>query len=255
MKSQENAGIDAVLIRRPKLSNLIADDLRRGIARERLKPGDRLPNERTLAARYGCAKGTVREALKALEVQGLVKMQTGPMGGAEIQPVSVEAATQQLRTYLHFLDLNFEQVYAVRRTVEVTLAESVIGRLSEDQLARLEANIEACEQARLRGDRVEARRAELDFHDILCEACENQLLVFICRFINGLLRDLVEFRSARYEHHDAFGRHNANSHRALVDAYRRGDREAVIALMGEHMHCAERFMRELDATFTSGFLG
>lgn len=254
LRNERGFGDTTVRIRRPKLSNLIAEDLRRWIARERLKPGDRLPNERTLVEHYGCAKGTLREALKALEVQGLVKMRTGPMGGAQIQPVSVDSAILQLRTYLHFLDLDFEQVYAVRRSMEVTLAESVVGRLSEDQLARMEANIEDCEQARIRGNRIEARRMELDFHDILCEACDNQFLSFIGRFINGLLRDLVEFRSERYEHHDAFGRHNAHCHRRLVEAYRTGDRDAVRAVMSEHMECAERFMRELDATFKPGLL-
>jgi GntR family transcriptional repressor for pyruvate dehydrogenase complex len=84
-------------MQRTKLSDQIAEDLRRWIAREGLKPGDRLPNEKTLMQHYGCAKGTLREALKALEVQGLVKMQTGPNGGAEIQPVSIDAAMQQLR--------------------------------------------------------------------------------------------------------------------------------------------------------------
>ena len=97
-------------LRRRKLSNLIADDLRHRIARDRLKPGDRLPNERALVEQYDCSKGTVREALKVLEVNGLVKMQTGPNGGAEVQAVSVDSSIQQLRTYLHFLDLSFEQV-------------------------------------------------------------------------------------------------------------------------------------------------
>ncbi|MGE4251766.1 MAG: FadR/GntR family transcriptional regulator, partial [Parvibaculaceae bacterium] len=135
-------------VRRPKLSNLIADDLRHRIARDRLKPGDRLPNERALVEQYDCSKGTVREALKVLEVNGLVKMQTGPNGGAEIQTVSVDSSVQQLRTYLHFLDLSFEQVYEIRRSVEVTLAVHVVGRLSADQLHRMEANVAACVGAR-----------------------------------------------------------------------------------------------------------
>nr|WP_262273143.1 FCD domain-containing protein [Microvirga sp. HBU65207] len=182
-------------MQRMKLSDQIAEDLRRWIAREGLKPGNRLPNEKTLMQHYSCAKGTLREALKALEVQGLVKMQTGPNGGAEIQPVSIDAAMQQLRSYLHFQVLDFEQVYVLRRSLEVSLAESVVGRLTEDRLQRLETNIEQCVEARDRGDRVAGRRLEIEFHDILCESCDNPLLAFICRFLNGLLRDLVEFRS------------------------------------------------------------
>lgn len=241
-------------VRRPKLSNLIADDLRHRIARDRLKPGDRLPNEKTLIEQYRSSKGTIREALKALEVDGLVKMQTGPNGGAEIQAVSVDSSIRQLRTYLHFLDLGFEEVYAVRRSVEVLLAAQVVGRLSEDQFARMEANVAACVDARDRGDRATARRLELDFHDILCESCDNPFLAFICRFINGILRDLVEFRREGNDARDAFGQHNAHSHLDLIAAYRQSDAAAVRQIMDEHMRCAETFMSQLDAAFRHDML-
>jgi GntR family transcriptional repressor for pyruvate dehydrogenase complex len=245
---------ETVGLRRTKLSDLVADDLRRSIAREHMQPGDRLANEKTLMQQYACSKGTVREALKALEVQGLVKMYTGPNGGAEIQPVSIEAATQQLRTFLHFQNLGFEQVYALRHDLEVSLVADVIGRLDDDQFARLDANIDACVAARARGDRAEARRLELTFHDILTEHCNNPLLAFICRFVNGLLRDLVEFRRADRDERDAFGHHNVQSHRELVDALRAGDREAVMRIMSHHMTCAEGFMRKLDASLSSDLL-
>lgn len=245
---------DAAGLRRTKLSDLVADDLRRSIARDHMQPGDRLPNEKTLMQHYACSKGTVREALKALEVQGLVKMYTGPNGGAEIQPVSIEAATQQLRTFLHFQNLGFEQVYALRHDLEVTLAADVVGRLDADQLARLDANIEGCVTARERGDRAEARRLELTFHDILTEHCDNPLLAFMCRFVNGLLRDLVEFRRADRDERDAFGNHNVQSHRELVDALRTGDREGVMRIMSHHMTCAEGFMRKLDASLSTDLL-
>lgn len=237
--------------RRPKLSNIIAGDLLRWIARDRLHPGDRLPNEKTLIEHYQCAKGTVREALRTLEVQGLVKMQTGPNGGAVIQPVPIDAVTQQLRTFLHFEELSFEQVYELRHSLEVALALSVTDRLDISQLARLEANIEECEAAMARDDRPTVRLAELAFHDILCDSCPNPLLTFMCRFLNGLLRDLVEYRSERLEEHNAFGRSNIESHRELVAAFRKKDARAIGRVMADHIHEAETFMSRLDAAFRS----
>ena len=82
-------------LRRIKLSDQIAEDLCNRIARERLAPGDRLPNERALMQHYGCAKGTIREALKALEVQVLVTMHSGLNGGPEISTISVDVAAQK----------------------------------------------------------------------------------------------------------------------------------------------------------------
>ena len=240
---------EAAPLRRIKLSDQIAEDLRRRIARERMEPGQRLPNERALMQHYGCAKGTIREALKALEVQGLVTMQPGPNGGAEIRPVSLDAAAQQLRRFLHFRQLDFAQVYAVRRSLEVALGVSIVGRIDDEVLRQLASNIEACQAASDAGDRARGRVLELKFHDILCDASDNALLAFMCRFLNSLLRDLVEFRSASATEHEAFGAHNIDSHRRLVAAFRAEDAGAVEAVMHEHMCCAEHFMRRLDAAF------
>ncbi|TXM68778.1 FadR family transcriptional regulator [Methylobacterium sp. WL12] len=241
-------------MRRIKLSDQIAEDLCNRIARERLAPGDRLPNERALMQHYGCAKGTIREALKALEVQGLVTMQSGPNGGPEIRPISVDAAAQQLRRFLHFQELDFAQVYALRRSLEVTLGVSVVGRLGETEFRRLEENIAAGEAANAGDGRGLGRVVEVDFHDILCDASDNPLLAFMCRFLNSLLRDLVEFRSDSLTEHEAFGDHNLASHRALVTAFRAEDAEAVRREMHDHMCCAEHFMQRLDAKFRKDLL-
>ncbi|MDF9789466.1 UNVERIFIED_ORG: GntR family transcriptional repressor for pyruvate dehydrogenase complex [Methylobacterium sp. SuP10 SLI 274] len=241
-------------MRRIKLSDQIAEDLCRRIARDRLLPGDRLPNERALMQHYSCAKGTIREALKALEVQGLVAMQSGPNGGAEIRPISTDAAAQQLRRFFHFQELDFAHVYALRRSLEVALSISVIGRLKPHDFQRLEANIAECEAANTSGQRRIGRIIEVDFHDMLCDASDNHLLVFMCRFLNSLLRDLVEFRSESLVEHEAFGSHNVASHRALVTALRAEDADAVSVEMHKHMCCAEHFMQRLDAKFREDLL-
>ncbi len=241
-------------LRRIKLSDQIAEDLCRRIARERMEPGQRLPNEQALMQQYGCAKGTIREALKALEVQGLVTMRPGPNGGAEIRPISVDAAAQQLRRFLHFRQLDFAQVYAVRRGLEVALGTSVVGRLDAEALRGLDENIAACEAAFAAGEHVRGRNLELTFHDLLCDASDNALLAFMCRFINSLLRDLVEFRGGNKTEYAAFGAHNLDSHRQLVSAFRAEDPEAAGRVMHEHMCCAEHFMRRLDASFRNDLL-
>jgi len=65
----------------------MVEDIKRWIAERRLGPGDKLPKEDELQALFGVSKGTAREALKSLEVQGLVTLKTGPAGGATIGEV------------------------------------------------------------------------------------------------------------------------------------------------------------------------
>ena len=239
---------------RIKLSDQVAEDLRRRIAREGLRPGDRLPHERALIEHYGCSKGTIREALKALEVEGLVRMLSGPNGGPEIQHASIDIVTQQLRQYLHFQKLDFKQLYELRKSLEVALARNVTGRLTEDQMARLEENIRICEAANAARDRQVVRSEEMTFHDILCEASDNVILVFMCRFLNSMLRDLVRYRSESMREHEHFGDANIESHRQLLAAFKAGDAEAAGRVMHDHMCCAESYMRRLDASFHSDLL-
>ena len=129
--------------RRPKLAELISDDIKRWIAAESLVEGDRLPNEKALMELYGSAKGTVREALKILEVEGLITLKTGPKGGAVINQPSMEPASRMLRNFLHFQQLDGKQVYQLRKLLEVELAASVVGRLTEHDFQQLEANMAA----------------------------------------------------------------------------------------------------------------
>lgn len=236
-------------IRRIKLSDQVAEDIRRWIVRENLGPKDRLPPEKVLMQHYGCSKGTIREALKALEVEGLILMQAGPNGGPEVQATSMETVIQQMRQYFHFQNLDFKDAYELRRTLEVMLVENVVGRLDESQLTRLQANIDACTEAARADDREAGRVAEIEFHEILCEACDNPILALMCRFLNLMVRDLVIHRTDSLREHSAFGQHNIDAHTGLIEALRREDRQEASRLMGKHMHCVQGYMHKLDASF------
>ena len=67
---------------RQKRSDLMVEEIKRWIVAEGKKPGDRLPKERDLIAIFGVSKGTVRESLKSLEVQGLIRISNGPQRGS-----------------------------------------------------------------------------------------------------------------------------------------------------------------------------
>lgn len=241
--------------RRQKLSDVIVEDVKRWIVTERLKPGDRLPSEKDLIDLYDCSKGTVREGLKALEVEGLVTTRTGPGGGAYLNEPSIEPASRGLRNFLHFRHLDGKQVYQLRKVIEVELAASVVGRLTEDHFAALEANIAACTPQPASEDaQREQRIAELEFHNILADACPNPLLGFMGRFLNDLLRDLVVLKKAYKPERHQFGEANVAYHRDLLDALKAGDEAVVRTLMHDHMCDAERHMVALEGEVANHFL-
>jgi len=232
--------------RRQKLSDVIVEDVKRWIVAERKQPGDRLPNEKELIELFGYSKSTVREALKALEVRGLIAIRTGPGGGAYLQQVSVDHASEPLRNFLHFHHLDGHHIYQLRKVLEPELAESVVGRLTPEQLDRLEANIRQCTIKPTNDDELRSQReAELMFHTMLAEACPNPVLSFMCRFLNDLLRDLVVYKKVLDHHH--FGEANVEFHTLLLRAFREQDGPKVRRLMLEHMEDAESHMHEMEA--------
>ncbi|MGE4528268.1 MAG: FadR/GntR family transcriptional regulator [Rhodospirillaceae bacterium] len=241
--------------RRTKLSDVIVEDVKRLIVAQRLNPGDRVPSERELIATYGCSKGTVREALKALEVEGLVYTRTGPGGGAYLAQADSAPAARMLRNFLHFNHIDGAGVYQIRKVVEPELAAAVVGRLAEAQYAALEANIAACSHApESEEEQLRQRVLELDFHDILADACPNPLLAFVGRFLNDMLRDLVTLKQAYKPERRQFSEANVDYHRRLMAAYRAEDAEQVRVLMLEHMRDAEQHMTALEGEAANSFL-
>lgn len=243
------------LRRRQKLSELIVEDVKRRIVTEKLRPGDRLPGEAELIAEHGCAKATVREALKGLEVEGLVVSRTGPGGGAYLAEPTHDHASRALRNFLHFRHPDSHQIYALRKLIEPEVAVLAVGRLTDADYAALEDNIALCAHEPVSEDEQRVQRiAEIEFHNVLADACPNPIYGFLGRFLNELLRDVVVLKKVYVPERHQFGAANVDYHRQIVDAYRRADAGAIRRLMTDHMCDAEDHLDALEAEVARRFL-
>lgn len=238
-----------------KRSDIVADQIKVWIMEGGVEPGGPLPKERELAEQYRASKGTVREALKSLEVQGLIRIRTGPGGGASVTTVAPARAEELLGNYFYGTELSLADIYAVRRVVEPMLAESVVGHLDDADLDALDTSTDLCsctprstEEARA------ARMAELDFHDILAEICPNPLLGFYCRFINRLLKHLAVCERIYEQPNPELTAHGHRYHVSLVEAFRAGDAVRARTLMEEHIADAERLMKESEGVIERRFI-
>ncbi|PCI86869.1 MAG: GntR family transcriptional regulator [Hyphomicrobiales bacterium] len=241
-----------------KRSDRIADDIKRWVMDNELVEGDKLPHEKQLIEIFSCAKGTIREALKSLEVQGLISIRTGPSGGPTLIQVSHRRTSDLLRNFMQFRDISVEQIYQLRKVIEVELAVSVVGLLPQDILERLSGQISGCcaapaSQSR-QNQHLGLREKELDFHDVLAEYCPNPLIGFHAKFLNELLRNFIEFRYDHISQYETFTHSNINYHRQLVDAYKANDVELVREIMTAHMIDCEKHTLSLNATLTKDLL-
>lgn len=243
-------------LRSLKRGDLMVEEIKRWIAQCQLVPGDKLPKEAELQALFGVSKGTAREALKSLEVQGLVTVSTGPSGGATIAEMPLERAFQLLQNYLFFQSLDVAQIYAVRRALEPELAAGAVPHLTPEHINALERSIETCApQPSNEAHALAQRQEDLHFHDVLAAANPNALLRFMCQVVNRLLRHVVAMGGrANHPSYQKLGDANVAAHRRVLAAARRGNAARVRQLMLKHIDEAEWHVRRLDAEVRRRFV-
>lgn len=233
----------------------VAEAIKAWVVEQRLQPGDRLPGEAELIDRFGMAKSTIREAMRLLEAQGLVRTRTGPGGGSFVHEVSRERAQALLGNYFYFRDLSVRDIYQLRRALEPELAYQLAGGLSEEVLERLEDNIHDYDAP---AETLEEERAQhvasLRFHQILAEAAENELLGFIIGFMASVLADITVTRQLYAPPNKELWERGRDYQRRLVMALRAGDKGAARAVMTAHMQTAQALMEGQEAEMLRRFI-
>lgn len=233
----------------------ICDAIKDWIVDAQFKPGDRLPQERDLILRFNASKSTVREALQALQAQGLIKTRSGPGGGAFVAALHEDRAIELLGNYFFFKQPTIRDIYTMRKLLEPELVASVIGVLSEADFRRLEETMRVYNHPPANvGEEYQQRLAELDFHTVLAELCPNPVLGFVCGFLHSLLRNLTICRRIYDTPNPELREHALHYQARLMAALRAGDAESARAIMYQHMCTAQTYMETCEAEMRSGFL-
>ena len=232
-----------------KRGDQVAELIKSWINDGKVRPGVRLNKEAELQDLFKVSRGSMREALKALEVQGLVSLSTGPDGGATITRVPLARAFQSLQNYLFFESISLEDIYGVRRVLEPLLAAGAVEHLTDADLEALERSVEVCEPFVASHEHaLDQRHEDIHFHDVLAAANPNAFLRCVCQIINQMLHSLVIVAgNVTQQEYQAFGRKTVAAHRAILDAARRRDASAVEQLMAAHMEEAEAQLRKVHA--------
>src|SRR5471030_2317411 len=232
-----------------KRGDQVAELIKSWINDGKVRPGVRLNKEAELQDLFKVSRGSMREALKALEVQGLVSLSTGPDGGATITRVPLARAFQSLQNYLFFESISLEDIYGVRRVLEPLLAAGAVEHLTDADLEALERSVEVCEPFVASHEHaLDQRHEDIHFHDVLAAANPNAFLRCLCQIINQMLHSLVIVAgNVTQQEYQAFGRKTVAAHRAILDAARRRDASAVEQLMAVHMEEAEAQLRKVHA--------
>lgn len=247
--------IDLQRLRRPKKAELIADEIRRWIVQRRLTPGDRLPNEKEIIELLSSSRGTVREALKILEAQGLVEISQGGKGGAKVSTISFESASFHLKNFFYFQNASWAQVYDFRVQVEPRATELAVPHLDDLAIERLEETIAACRAGMEEGgSRREQRQKEGDFHRIVASYCPNPMIRFATLFVLDLLGDYTRLRDVIEPDGKIFGSLCVRAHDDLMIHLKRRDAPRASQEMRRHIEELGAYLADREASVDPAIL-
>lgn len=170
----------------------ISAQVREMIASGRLKPGDRLPAERELAARLHVSRNTLREALRALEHAGIVEMRKGATGGAFVRPGSPAAIVNGLRDLYHLGAITPAQLTEARIWLSEIVVRVACERATEDDFAALEANIESARAAEAAGNFDERAHFNREFHVILARTTRNPIIAITTESVMAVFAQFIQ---------------------------------------------------------------
>jgi DNA-binding FadR family transcriptional regulator len=210
----------------------IADQLRELILAGKLARGERLPNETVLAHEFGVSRATVREALRVLAAQSLIRTAKGAGGGSYVTLPTADHISEFLRLNLNLFTeaqhVSLEDLLEAREAVEVPAARLAALRRGDEDLARLNEAIPDDVRNVPESDQY-ARNAE--FHTALLHASGNVLLSIGAQPIFTVLQTSLSRSTLGARYHAEINAH----HRAIAAAVTLGDAATAESEMRDHL--------------------
>lgn len=221
------------LIPRTKsIPELIFHEMARLVTEGLLKPGDRLPSESELAERFGVGRSSLREAMRALQLLGIVEVIQGK-GTFLRQTYMLPLATDWVR--LSGMGL-ISQVMEARQIIEVAIAQLAAERATEEDIAAMRTAIRQAEEAH--GDPVRCGEASVNFHQALAEATHNEVLALMYKTV----RDLYLETARQTQVTPANAEDRLHDHRRILECVEQQNPEMASKLMAEHIEKGRQFL-------------
>jgi GntR family transcriptional repressor for pyruvate dehydrogenase complex len=214
-------------IRKTRVAEEIADRIRVLILDGTFPPGLPLPAERPLAERFGVSRGSIRDALRTLEMIGLLVTRHGQ--GTFPQELDVDRLVAPLASVLRYRSDLQDELLDVRRMFEPAVARVAATRVTAEDLTDLHRILDA-QRRKLKTGR-SALVEDTAFHAALARATRNRVVVSIMATLNDLL---VESRKHTLKQKGRPER-SILGHEAVVAALRQRDADAAADAMREHI--------------------
>lgn len=216
---------------RPRIHEAVADQIRQAIFSGLLTPGHKLLPEREMAERFQTSRLALREALRALEKEGMIVIKRGSGGGAFVADFdnALRALLDSLNTVVKLGQAKSAHLTEVRAILEPEITRLATIRATPANIKAIEDVVLAQEKELQSGEL--SRKLDMEFHRRVAEAANNPVLNIVVNAVNESIRDAI-FRSKRsMEMRTRVVRY----HRNILEALQSGDAARAKAVMTEHV--------------------
>lgn len=184
-------------IKTKKIYEEIVEQIKQLILDGHIKPGDKLPSERHLVESFKVSRASIREALSALEMMGLIEVRTGE--GAYFRQLQADSMAVSLTWALSMEKGSVMELLEVRRMMEVQAVGYAAERASAEELNELEAILNSM-QLNLYNSGALSEKADHSFHYNIARATHNKIIIRLMDTISDHLQHLIRAsRSKLYE--------------------------------------------------------
>lgn len=214
-------------IERNSVAEQVAKRLLEMVRTKALKPGDQVPPERELATYMQVSRASLREALRGLQILGVLRMRQG--GGIYVTALEATDLLGPLQFLITLDSQNLGSLYESRAMIDGSIARIAAERITPVQLASLHRLVEA--QVKVLDDALAFRLADTEFHEIIAAASGNPFLVTISHSLYVLG---MEYRRIAATTPGVLAR-SLEEHQAIVAALEAHDPDATEAAMLSHL--------------------
>ena len=222
------------------LAKQIAERIRESITDGTLKADDQLPTEEELARQFKVSRPTIREALKRLAAQSLIRSRRGPSGGTFINRPSHEEVSSSLTTATALLvslgEFKIPEILEARQALEMVCVRQAAARGEEAELSAMARELEIQRQAAISDE--EFCASDVRFHRAIADATHNSVLKFVMFTVIEALQPIENMVVFRVREREVIVR----QHDEILSALRGKDGEAAAkAIREQTAYLRERF--------------
>lgn len=183
-------------IKTRRLFESVAEQLRETILKGLYNPGDRLPSEKELCKCFEVGRPVIREALRMLEMSGILFIRPGAGGGIFAKKVEPDHLLSSFETIIRLDRVTIKQIIEARLVIERAVLPLVFERIQPKDIEHLERSIAQAREAL--GKKIPEPK-NLEFHVLLSEISGNPLLIMITRAIFDVTRKYLEQLKLSFE--------------------------------------------------------